>query len=310
MFGYLGTYTAPGSLGVYRFQFDPATGALGALELLCLAPDAKYAALAENALFAPVRRGGRAGLLAVDRTTGAVLDELLLEEVPACYVAVHGGRVYTANYHEGSVLSYDWDGRRLTPVRRLTIAPKAGCHQVLFHGSTLLVPCLELDEMRLFDLDRDWVPVGAIPFPPGSGPRHGVFRGDRLFLVGERSCQLFTLRAGTWAIEQAVPIPSAGAAAAVRLSSDGRFLYTSTRGADLLSVFRVDRARPELIQQVPCGGKHPRDFTLSPDGRHLLVVNRTSGGLVSFGLDPETGLIGAICGRVDCAEGVSVCLED
>lgn len=310
MFAYLGTYAAPGSLGVYRVPFAPASGALGALELLCSAPDAKYAALAGNALFSPVRRGGRAGLLAADRDTGAVLDELLLEEVPACYVAAHDGRVYTANYHEGSVLSYDWGGQRLTPVRRLTIAPKAGCHQVLFHGSTLLVPCLELDEVRLFDLDRDWAPLGTVRLPPGSGPRHGVFRGNCLFLVSERSSQLFTIRAGTWAVEHTAPLPSAGDAAAVRLSPDERFLYTSTRGANLLSVFRVDGACPELIQQTSCGGDHPRDFTLSPDGRHLLVVNRTTGGLVSFALDPETGLIGAVHGRAACAEGVSVCLGD
>lgn len=310
MYGYLGTYATPERSGVYRFRFDPDTGALGPPELLCPAPDAKYAALAGDVLFTPVRRGERAGLLAADRWTGAVLDESLSEEVPACYVAVRAGVIYTANYHEGTVLSYGWDGQALTLGQWLSIAPGAGCHQVLFHGSTLLVPCLELDEVRLYDLDRGWAPVGYIRFPPGAGPRHGVFRGEHLFLVGERSNQLFVLRAGTWTVEHTASITPSGATAAVRLAPGGRFLYTSTRGCDLLSVFRVDGERPEPVQQVPCGGEHPRDFTLSPDGRHLLVVNRTSGGLVCFSLDPETGLIGPICGQAAVLEGVSVCLGD
>ena len=61
--------------------------------------------------------------------------------------------------------------------------------------------------------------------------------------------------------------------------------------------------------RAPCGGDHPRDILLSPDGRFLLVANRNAGGLVSFAVDRETGRIGRECARVDAREGVAVVLD-
>lgn len=61
--GYLGTYDSPRSRGVFRFSFDGETGALTAPELLLEAPDAKYLALRDGLLAAPVRRGSPRGAL-------------------------------------------------------------------------------------------------------------------------------------------------------------------------------------------------------------------------------------------------------
>jgi 6-phosphogluconolactonase len=40
---------------------------------------------------------------------------------------------------------------------------------------------------------------------------------------------------------------------------------------------------------VPSGGKHPRNFALSPDGRWLVCANRDTDNLVVFRVDPVTG---------------------
>lgn len=309
MVGHIGTYASPESLGVYRFDLDPATGALGTAKLWLEAPDAKYVAVQDGLVAAPVRRGDRAGLL-VAGPEGGVLGEVLAETVPSCFVVWRGERLFTANYHEGAVLIYRWDGG-LRLEKRLDIAPRAGCHQVLFHGSTLLVPCLELDQVRLFDMDRGYAPLGTIPFPAGTGPRHGVFRGDTLFLVSERSNQLFTIGAPGWDLRDVQTIvPGPAATAAVRLSPDGRSLYVSTREADRITVFRVDGPRPELVQQTGCGGVHPRDILPTPDGAFLLVLNRSSNQLISFSLDRETGKLGQICARAAVHEGVALALEE
>lgn len=308
MTGYIGTYATPDSPGLYRFTLDPTTHGLTPPQLWLDAPDCKALAIQDGLVAAPVRRGERAGVLVAD-AGGHILSELLPEQVPACHVAWHGGRVFTANYHEGTVLVYRWDGA-LTLERRLDIAPKAGCHQVLFYGSTLLVPCLELDQLRRFDLDRDCAPLPPIPFPPGTGPRHGVFRDDVLYVVSERSNELFTLQAGSWAVRDVQTIvPGPAATAAVRLSPNGRFLYVSTRGADLITVFRVDGGTPERVQQASCGGVHPRDILPTPDSAALLVVNRSSNELISFSLSPETGRIESLIARGPLHEGVALALD-
>lgn len=310
--GYIGTYDAPGHPGVYRFRLDGETGALSEGELFYKARSAKALALWSGRLAAPVEREGKAGMLLLDRTRpGVALDEVFYERNTACYAVWEAGRLYTANYHQGHVLEYCVKDDILQLVREIKVAPKAGCHQVLLHEGHLLVPCLEQDRVLLFDgAGRQ---AGELPFPAGSGPRHGVFDAARawLYFITERSCEIHVFRVGPglrFEREGRFPLPAhpGDAGAAIRLSEDGRFLYASVRGSDLLAVYRVAGGRLELIQQVPCGGAHPRDLVLAPGGRFLLAANRDSGSVACFPLDREHGTIGTETGRLTVPRPVAL----
>jgi 6-phosphogluconolactonase len=177
----------------------------------------------------------------------------------------------------------------------------------------VLVPCLELDEVRIYDPARGFAQVDALTFPAGTGPRHGVLdrAGERLFLVSERSNQLFLFGAeGRRFIPAAAyPVAEHGASAAIRLSRDERFVYLSTRESDVLTVFQTEGLTARRVQQVPCGGRHPRDFDLTADGRWLLCLNRDSGELVSFPADPGTGLLGPRCASLRAPRGSGILLN-
>lgn len=313
--GYAGTYLSAESTGIYRFSLDEGSGALGAPSLAYEAPDAKYLSLRDGWLAAPVLRDRGAGVLLRKLGEGQA-REAFSESVTACHVAQDGRRVYTANFHEGTILAYDKPA--LTLAARMETAPKAGCHQVLLHGDLLLVPCLELDAIRLFHRDT-FAPMGEIPFPAGSGPRHGVFNREhtRLFVAGQRSFSVHSLRVdgNRFFMEGVFPVLPGLAApgdetAAIRLSPDERFLYVSTRGPDLITVFRVADGALSPVQYAPSGGRHPRDFILSRDGRFLLAANRFQGGIVCFGRDRESGGIGPVLGRAELPQAVSLVLDE
>lgn len=322
--GYLGTYASPESPGIFRFSIDLTDGSLSVPELYFEAPDCKYLSLDKTVLAAPVARGGRAGLCLLDTEEKKAAEEVFHETAAACYVTQDERFLYTANYHEGSILIYEKaeGGPRL--FKRLAIAPKAGCHQILFHEHFVLVPCLLLDCVKIFDLSKEFEPAGELLFPKGTGPRHGIFdRGhERLFLVSELSNQLFVYRmdgklgrAAGFSLENTYEILHNGeeysqnpASAAIRLSPDERFLYVSTRFADVITVFAVDGFTLTPVQQTGSGGVHPRDILPTPDGRYLLAVNRTEGGLVCFPIDPESGKLKPPCSRVPAPEAVSIVL--
>lgn len=318
--GYLGTYFSPESAGIYRFSFDSDSGALHAPTLWYDAPDSKYLSLRDGLLAAPLARDGKAGVCLLDTRTGAARGVHYGERAAACFILQDETHVYTANYHESGI--YIYDRARMTVLRRLESGTRAGCHQLLLHGRYLLAICLLRDEVLLFDRTRDWAPAGSLRLPKGAGPRHGVFdrAHTRLYLVSELSNQLFVFDAEGEAgfrqravydlLPQDAVWRKPPASAAIRLSPDERFVYVSTRFADVITVFRVTPEGAQRVQQVDSGGKHPRDFVLTRDGRFALVAHREDGGLVVLPRDAQSGCLGTPCARVPAPEAVSIVLEE
>ncbi len=77
------------------------------------------------------------------------------------------------------------------------------------------------------------------------------------------------------------------------ISKDGRHVYFANRGDDFLYSFKADRASGALtpIARTPSGGKTPRNFTLDPTERWMLVANQGSDQLSVFARDPKTGAL-------------------
>lgn len=83
-----------------------------------------------------------------------------------------------------------------------------------------------------------------------------------------------------------------GGAGGIRLSPDGKTLFASIRGADVMAVFSVDGHGLLTKRSVTklCGST-PRDFNLSPDGAHLLIGLQKSDTMAVYGCDPNTGTL-------------------
>ena len=141
--------------------------------------------------------------------------------------------------------------------------------------------------------------------PGGSGPRHLAFHnsGNYFYLLNEIS---WTVAVCTW--DEATGVGAAGPevssradadqaksdhawCAAIRVSADGRFLYTTNRVDDTIAVFSIveDGAGLEPVEVVPAGGAWPRDIVLSPDGTLLFSANQFSDSITVFRVDGETG---------------------
>lgn len=324
--GYIGTYASPDSPGIFRFSIDLDTGKLSDPALYCRVPDCKYLSLFDGLLASPVQRDGRSGISLIDTAaTGEPAPaEVFYEQSPACFVTQDPNLVYTANYHEGSVRIYEKTGGTPRLLRHIEITPKAGCHQIILHGRYMLVPCLLLDRVNIYDRDQGFALAGSLEFPPGTGPRHGVIDSrSHLFLVSELSNELFlydwqdgplpSLRAQLSVLPTDFTSAKPPASAAIRLSPDERFLYVSTRFADVITVFELGASArdflPRAVQQPGSGGLHPRDIVLTPGGEFLLAANRTDGGLASFRRDSESGRLTGPISRVPAPEAVSIALE-
>ena len=144
----------------------------------------------------------------------------------------------------------------------------------------------------------------AVELPAGSGPRHLLFSkdGKHAYLTTEMSAQVFVFDYANGQLKQRQSVELAHgqpqekrAAGALHASADGKFLYVSNRGkANELLVFAIDPVTGELteVQRRSVEGDHPREFTLSPNGKFLLVANQMSNAIVVIERDAETGKLG------------------
>ena len=145
----------------------------------------------------------------------------------------------------------------------------------------------------------------SIELPAGSGPRHLLFStdGKHAYLTTEMSAQVFVFDVldngqlkQRQTVELAAGLPAQNrAAGGLHASSDDKFLYVSNRGkANELLVFAIDPVTGELseIQRRTVEGDHPREFTLSPNGKFLVIANQMSNEIVVIERDVNTGKLG------------------
>jgi 6-phosphogluconolactonase len=98
-----------------------------------------------------------------------------------------------------------------------------------------------------------------------------------------------------------------GSTAEIAVHPSGRFVYGSNRGHDSIAVFTVGRAGGlRLVEYESTRGQTPRNFSLDPTGRWLIVANQQSGTLAVFSIDQNTGALSPVGPLTSVGSPVSV----
>lgn len=302
---YAGTYTAKSSQGIYSFSFED--GRLSSSQLFCEIKNPKYLTKKDNCLITVADFDYESGVALIN-AEGDIKNKIAFEKRTSCFITSEDDDIYTANYHTGVVTHLKLVQDELKFINSIQIQDGAGCHQILVFHDRILVPCLFID--RVFIFDRSLKKIGSIHFNANTGPRHGVFSkdGKYLYLVSELSNELFEIETDEWNIIHQIPVLMSKEihvrdTAAIRLSDDEKFIYVSTRTKDVISVIELEDHKPTVIQTVSCGGKHPRDFVLL--GQYLLCANKNTNEVVSFKINDD-GTLGKIVDRIEVPEVVAL----
>lgn len=309
--GYVGSYASKESKHVIQFLFDEEKKQFVHRMQLFPWEDTKYMSWKGNDLVS-ISKQQKAGVLWLHKDSGTI-EQLFLEEGTSCYIDQDESYIYTANYHEGTVMIYAKQEFHLHQC--IKIREKAGCHQVILFDQYILVPCLMLDKIMIYDISLDFTFVKELMFPSGSGPRHGIFdQKGRFFVVSELSNQLFVYKVKDMRFSLMTIIDlledssEKAAAAAIRMSKDERFLYISLR--DVNQIIVIDVEKQAIIQRVSSLGDHPRDIQLSPDDAFLFVANRFTNQVVVFERNAHDGTLTACDTYLKAIEGVSIVMKE
>jgi 6-phosphogluconolactonase len=285
---YVGTSTAGESKGIYRFAFDPETGAAGAPELAAEAANPTFLAIhpAGRFLYAVNAvgdfQGGKTGAVSafvLDARSGALG---LLNQQPSggagpCHLVVDaaGRNVLVANYGGGSVavLPLEEDGRMAPPSSVIqhegsSVNPKRQegphAHSINLDAANrfAFAADLGLDQIRVyrFDAEQGTLSPHQPPFAsvaPGAGPRHFA------------------------------------------LHPNGRFAYVINELDSTVTAFQYDAAAGALraiqvVTTLPEGfsaDNYPAEVVVHPSGRFLYGSNRGHDSIAIFAIDPAAGAL-------------------
>lgn len=294
----------------------------------------------DGALIFAINRmsNGQGGITAFRQETGQEqlreIDSLVEPGTSPAYIGInrHKKLLYTANYHTGviAVLAYS-DRGYLSLLDQVKQAPDHlgprpeqadGAHPHFLDQTPAgnLVCCdLGNDRVDFYRFEAGKLKhLARYQNEAGFGDRHLVFSkdGHYFYVVGELSSKVNVVKFDeqNWHFENIATYltkPRAwrehNGAAAIRMSSDGRFIYISNRGHNSIVVFQVNADHTlKLIQRVSTFGDFPRDFNWTPDEKFVLAANQNSDNATLYRRNKQDGTLTPIQKDIKVPQGTRV----
>ncbi|MBM6753584.1 lactonase family protein [Lactobacillus alvi] len=331
----IGTYTSKTSKGIYGVTLDTDAEKLSTPWVVAETQKPSYLQVIDDKV-AAVKQAGKDGGIAtyqIENDHATMLDQSLAAGSPPAYVSYDAEKhlLFSANYHTGDIKVYKVDdGWKLTLTDSVhhegATGPEPEQDSPHPHFADLtpdhrLVVCdLGMDLVVVYDLSDDGKLTAKSRYQSeaGFGSRHITFSPDGKFayLLGELSSKLEVLKYnaenGAFAHVQTIKtIPadwtSHNGAAAIHMTKDGKFIYTSNRGENTIAVFAIQAdGTVEHIQSISTEGDFPRDFELSTTEEYLVAANQNTDNLSLYKRNDQTGKLTLLQKDVPSPEPVCV----
>ena len=284
--------------GIYHATFNPDNGRFSTSKLAAKIGSPGFLTLHPNGkiLYAVGRWEGGTGAIGY-KITGGELKEFTRMACPdggGCHIAVHpsGKFLLTAQYGGGSVALFPLDssGKLGEPavtehkggskvVERRQQSPHPHWTGFSPDGKYALVPDLGLDQIVIYKVDSS---------KPAITP-NGI--GQSTFAWNSANGTAKTLTTEPALSERDKADESFNSSAEILVHPSGRFVYSSNRGHDSVTVYRADpnSGKLKVVQVQPVRGAFPRNINLTPDATWLLAAGADSNTVAAHQVDPKTG---------------------
>lgn len=322
----IGTYTQKGSKGIYVYHFDTTTGKAIELSHTSNISNPSFLAITKdkkNVYAVNEDKAGGVTSFSFNSNVLKPLQQVSSKGAHPCYITISPDQknIFVANYTGGNIAQFYRfaDGsisnaRTIIQHKGASIhkerQEKAHVHGTFFNpaGNYLFTPDLGMDQITGYAYNASTNPVIQAEMPivlnatPGSGPRHMSFakNGKLIYVIEELTgtVSVYQIQKGISKKIQTIathPSNFSGQAgsADIHLSPDEKFLYVSNRGDEnnivKLTLFENGLINTEHHKYFSSKGIKPRNFTISKDGKWLLVANQDTDNIAVYKIHPLNG---------------------
>ncbi len=322
---YVGTYTDGDSEGVYKYSIS-TDGKLDSIGLVAKSDNPSFLTLSSDNRFLiacneinTADGKGTVESFKINDDKLGFLSKSSSGGAHPCFVNIDEfGNVLVANYTGGNVgllkLKEDGSLSELLDLQQHSSKEiskrqdKAHAHSAWFVPETNEIISVDLgtNELLFSQVLEDSSKLSSITqklsMEERAGPRHlSIHSKGWIYVVNELNSTVSLVKKnnnGVYELNNStstLPDNFKGESycADIHISSDGKFLYASNRGHNSIVVFAIDKNNGELttVSHHSVKGNWPRNFSLSPNEKFLLVANQKSNNITSFLRNEETGML-------------------
>lgn len=322
---YVGTYTHGSSIGIHLYDVDVEEGTLSERKVVPV-NNSSYLVKSKNGkyLYSIADEGVAVFAIKEDGDLEPI-NKVDIDGMRGCYLSVddNGKYLFVGGYHDGKVtavhthrdgrLGKVFDGvfhKGIGSVAERNFRPHVSCVLPTPEGKYICAVDNGIDQVKLYRINttRNRLElVDILRCKRESGPREIVFSKDGKYayilfeLINKVGVFRYKDNGKTPEFELIQTIetlsdeldPLHDCAAAITISPDGQYLFTSTAGDNSVAMFTINQEDGTLVKDfaLPISGEYPKDIALFPDGKHIAVVNHESNSITTFTIDYENKVL-------------------
>lgn len=321
---YVGTYTHGSSLGIHIYDLDVKEGTMKERRVEVINNPSDMTVSSSGKYIYSIADEGVKSYAVLPDGDLKVINGATIEGMRGCYLETdpEDKFLFVAGYHDGkvTVLRLNKDGsvgeildgvfhKGLGSVAERNFRPHVSCSTLTPDGKFLCAVDLGVDHVKIYKFNHDTGKIKLVDFlrcELESAPRTLLFSrdGKYAYLMCELKnyINVYTYdgkgKAPKFELIQTIATAEEScddlcAAAALKFSPDGNFLFCSNAGDDSVAIYKVDHETGMLtrLNVLPISGEYPKDIDFFPDGRHLMSLNHESNTITLFSVDYEKGVI-------------------
>ncbi len=317
---YVGTYTHGSSIGIHLYDLNVEEGTMTERKVVPI-NNSSHLVKAHNKqfLYSISDEGVEAFKILPDGDLQSI-NKASIDGMRGCYVSTDAKDrfLFVAGYHDGkvTVLRLNKDGsignitdgifhKGLGSVAERNFRPHTSCVKMTPDQKFLCAVDNGIDHIKIYGLDHKTGKLHLVDIlrcELESAPRQITFSKDGRFAYV--LCELKNY-INVYAYDGSGKAPKfekiqkidtrmdekekTCAAASLKISRDGNYLYSASAGDNSVSIYKVGKedGMLERLCALPISGNYPKDLDVFPDDKTLVVLNHESNEIRTFRIDYE-----------------------